>query len=57
MESSHLNNTPTCTFFNNMVDNLIEDNTDFVDWTYDSASPARAGYTDTQGTYREYFDG
>lgn len=57
MESSHLNNTPTCTFFNNMVDNLIEDNTDFADWTYDSASPARAGYTDTEGTYREYFDG
>jgi hypothetical protein len=27
MEAAHLNNTPSCEFYNNMIDSLIEDGT------------------------------
>ena len=54
MESSHMNNTPTATFYNNVIDELISNNTDFPEWTYDTVSPARAGYIDTEGHYRTY---
>jgi len=57
MESSHLNNIPTCTFFNEMVDTLVEDQIDFSDWTYDDVSPARAGFINSSGNFREYFNG
>lgn len=57
MESSHLNNTPTCSFYNKVVDQLVSDCVNFSEWTYDTVSPARAGYVDSDGTYRQYNTG
>lgn len=56
MESSHLNNTPTCTFYNNLIDQLIASD-QFPEWTVDTVSPARAGYINEQGERRYYSDG
>lgn len=33
MDSSHLNNTPTCNFYNNLIQSLITDNTNFSSFT------------------------
>lgn len=49
MEAAHLNNTPTCTFYNNIIDELVED--DY--WSVDDVSPARQGY-DKNGDRRQY---
>lgn len=59
MESSHLNNTPTCSFFNNTVDDLVEDNENFPEWRNGdgSVSPSRDGYTGDGDSYRTYSTG
>lgn len=51
MESSHLNNTPSCTYYNDIIDTLV----DKGKWNIEDTSPARQGY-DIDGNVRTYTD-